>query len=132
MDKFTYYLSASGILTFFLYLIGGFDIALQTLLLCIVLDYITGLLKAWYEHNLNSNVGAKGIIKKIGYLILDVLVTQLDKIAGDTGLIRTPIIYIFVANEGLSIVENWGRMGMPIPNYLTDRLEQLKNQGGSK
>lgn len=128
MEKININVITSGVLTSLVYLLGGFDIALQTLLLCIIIDYITGVLKAGYEGKLNSKVGLKGIIKKIGYLILVVLVTQLDILIGDTGFLRTPIIYIFVANEGLSIIENWGTMGLPIPKFLLNKLEQLKDR----
>ena len=112
--------------TLFVYLLGGWDIALQTLLVVIVLDYITGVFKAIYNKELNSEVGLKGIVKKVGYLIIVALAVILDRIFGDTGAVRTLVIYFFVANEGLSILENWGGMGMPIPKVIFDKLEKLK------
>lgn len=110
------------------YLLGGWDIAVQSLLIFIVIDYITGICKALYNKELNSSVGAKGIIKKVGYLLIVALAVILDKIAGNTGAIRTLVIYFFVANEGLSILENWGSMGLPLPKKLIDALEQLKKE----
>lgn len=118
--------------TALVYFLGGWDIALQILITVIVLDYITGICKAIYNKKMNSKVGAKGIIKKIGYLIVVAVAVELDRITGNTGAIRTLVIYFFVANEGISILENWGGMGLPLPQKLTDTLEQLKNDNNPK
>ena len=120
----------STLLTTVVYFLGGLDIALKTLLILIVLDYLTGLCKAIVNKQLNSTVGIKGIIKKIGYLIIVALAVVLDRITGDTGAIRTLVIYFFVANEGISIVENWGSIGLPLPKKITEVLEKLKNENG--
>ena len=118
--------------TTLVYFLGGWDIALQTLILVMILDYITGVIKAIYNKKINSSVGLKGIIKKIGYLIIVAVAVILDKIAGNTGAIRTLVIYFFVANEGISILENWGGMGLPLPQKIFDVLEQLKNDNDPK
>lgn len=118
--------------TALVYFLGGWDIALQILLTVIVLDYITGVCKAIYNKKMNSKVGAKGIIKKLGYLIVVAVSVELDRITGNTGAIRTLVIYFFVANEGISILENWGGMDLPLPQKLTDTLEQLKNDNNPK
>ena len=113
--------------TALVYFLGGWDIALQLLITVVVLDYITGVLKAIYNKKVNSTISFKGIVKKIGYFILVALAVLLDNITGGTGAIRTLVIYFFVANEGISIVENWGAMGLPLPQKVIDTLEQLKN-----
>ena len=118
--------------TALVYFLGGWDIALQTLLIVIVLDYITGICKAIYNKKINSSVGLKGIMKKVGYLIIVAVAVILDRIAGNTGAIRTLVIYFFVANEGISILENWGGMSLPLPKKLTDTLEQLKYDNNPK
>ena len=118
--------------TALVYFLGGWDIALQTLIIVIVLDYITGICKSITNKKINSTVGLKGIIKKVGYLIIVAVAVELDRIAGDTGAIRTLVIYFFVANEGISILENWGGMGLPLPQKLIDTLEQLKNDNDPK
>lgn len=118
------------LLTTVVYFLGGLDVALKTLLIFILLDYITGVCEAISNKKLNSIIGAKGIIKKIGYLIIVALAVQLDTITGDTGAIRTLVIYFFVANEGISILENWGSMGLPLPKKVIDVLEQLKKENG--
>ena len=79
---------------------------------------------------LNSIIGAKGIIKKVGYLIIIALSFLLDGIVGDTGAIRNLVVYFFVANEGISIIENWGAMGLPLPAKILEVLEQLKHESG--
>lgn len=119
----------SIILTTFVYLVGGIDIAMKSLLIVIVIDYITGVISAIYNKKLNSNIGLKGILKKFSYLIIVSLSVILDRIVGDTGAIRTIVIYFFVANDGISIVENIGKMGVPLPKKLTEVLEQLRNKG---
>lgn len=130
MEKNIIQLSFSGIATVLSFLFGGFDIALIVLCIFLVIDYITGLMKSWKKGTLNSNVGLWGILKKIGYLTLVVVSACIDKLMGDTGAIRTLVIYFFVANEGISILENCGEFGVPLPDILMQKLEQLK--GGKK
>ena len=114
--------------TALVYFLGGWDVALQVLITVIILDYITGVCKAISDKKVNSSVGLKGIVKKIGYLIVVALSVILDKTTGNTGAIRTLVIYFFVANEGISILENWGGMGLPLPKKIFDVLEQLKKE----
>lgn len=122
----------SVVLTTFVYLVGGIDVAMKSLLIVIVIDYITGVMSAIYNKELNSTIGLKGILKKFSYLIIVSLSVILDRIVGDTGAIRTLVIYFFVANDGISIVENIGKMGVPLPKKLTEVLEQLRNKGDEK
>lgn len=119
----------SMILTTTIYLLGGLDIALKSLLIIIVIDYVTGILSAIYNKNLNSKIGYKGIIKKISYLFIIALSVIIDNVLGQTGTIRTLVIYFFVANDGLSILENVAEMNIPLPKKLIDVLEQLKKKG---
>lgn len=119
----------SVILTTFIYLLGGVDVALQCLLIMIILDYISGIASAIYNKNLDSKIGLKGILKKFMYLVIVCVSVIIDKIVGNTGAVRTLVIYFFVANDGLSIIENMGKMGIPLPKKLIDSLNQLKNKG---
>lgn len=112
--------------TFLIYLLGGFDVAMQSLIIAIVLDYISGLIKAYNNKVLSSKIGFRGIVKKLGILVLVMIAVVVDRITGDTGAIRSLIIYYFVANEGLSIIENLGQAGLPIPNTLKKALKSLK------
>ena len=119
----------SAILTTFIYLLGGVDVALQCLLVMIILDYISGIASAIYNKNLDSKIGLKGILKKFMYLVIVCVSVIIDKIVGNTGVVRTLVIYFFVANDGLSIIENMGKMSIPLPKKLIDTLNQLKNKG---
>lgn len=122
----------SALTTGIVYFLGGWDIALKLLLIIVVLDYITGVLKAINNKEVNSHIGLKGIIKKFGYFIIVAVAVILDRIMGDTGAIRTLVIYFFIANDGISILENWGGMGLPLPQKLFDVLEQLRNDNDPK
>lgn len=119
----------SVIFTTIIYLLGGIDIALQCLIIMIILDYVSGVASAIYNKKLNSQVGLKGILKKFMYLVIVCVSVILDRIIGNTGAIRTLVIYFFVANDGISILENIGKMGIPLPKKLIDTLEQLKKKG---
>lgn len=114
--------------TTFIYLVGGVDVALTCLLVAIVLDYISGMIKAFETKQLSSKIGLKGILKKVGVLIVVMLSVLIDRVAGNTGAIRTLVIYYFVANEGLSIVENLAQAGIPIPQSIKKSLKALKKE----
>lgn len=113
----------------FLYLLGGWDIALKCLVIVMIIDYITGVMSAFFNKKVNSRIGLKGILKKVGYLCIVALSVILDTISGETGVIRTLVIYFFVANDGISIIENIAKMGVPMPKKLIDVLEQLRKKG---
>ena len=110
------------------YLLVGFDNALECLIVVVILDYITGVISAWYNKKLDSKVGLKGIVKKLTYFLLVVLSVEIDKILGQVGIIRNLVIYFFVANDGLSVLENVGKMNIPIPKKLKDALIQLSEE----
>ena len=114
--------------TTFIYLIGGLDIALVCLLIAIVLDYISGIIKAYMTKELSSKIGLKGILKKVGILLIVMLSVLVDRVTGETGAVRTLVIYYFVANEGLSILENLGQAGVPIPESIKKALKVLKKE----
>ena len=121
-------LIASEAATIFIYLFGGIDVALTCLIVAIVLDYVSGMIKAYNKKQLSSKIGFSGILKKIGILILVMLSVLVDRVTGDTGAIRTLVIYYFVANEGLSVLENLGESGIPIPTAIKKALKVLKDQ----
>ena len=110
----------AGIGTGLVYLWGGFDVAMQCLLVAIVLDYISGIIKAFVLKQLSSSIGFKGILKKFGVLVVVALAVLIDRVTGESGAIRTLVIYYFVANEGLSIIENMGLAGIPIPKSIKE------------
>ena len=119
----------SGISTVIIYVFGGLDVALQCLLAAIALDYVSGLIKAYESQTLSSRIGFRGIIKKVGLLAIVALGVVIDRLTGNSGDIRTLIIYYFVANEGLSIIENLASAGVPIPAIIAKALKILKDKG---
>lgn len=99
------------IINYVSYFFGGIDNLIIILLIIMGIDYLTGICKAITSKKVNSIVGIKGIIKKFGYLLIVALSVLLDKILGDSSAIRTLVIYFFIANEGISILKNWGSDG---------------------
>lgn len=116
------------IINYVSYFFGGIDNLLITLLIIMFIDYLTGICKAVINKKVNSIVGVRGIVKKFGYLLIVALAVLIDKIIGDTSAIRILVIYFFIANEGISILENWALMGLPLPNKLKQIFEQLKEE----
>lgn len=120
---------ASVLLTTIIYLLGGMDIALKSLIVIMMIDYITGVASAIYNKKLSSKIGFKGIIKKFSYLCIVALSVVIDNLISQDGVIRTLVIYFFVANDGLSIIENMAQMDIKLPKKLVDSLEQIKGKG---
>lgn len=120
---------ASVLLTTIIYLLGGMDIALKSLIIIMMIDYITGVASAIYNKKLSSKIGFKGIIKKFSYLCVVALSVVIDNLISQDGVIRTLVIYFFVANDGLSIIENMAEMDIKLPKKLVDSLEQIKGKG---
>lgn len=122
----------AGIGTFLTFIFGDWDVALQCLVIAVALDYISGVIKAFVNKELSSKIGVKGLLKKVGVFVIVALAVLLDKITGESGMVRTLVIYYFVANEGLSIVENLGEAGLPIPDVIKKALKSLKNESKGK
>jgi toxin secretion/phage lysis holin len=111
------------------WLIGGWDGFLYALVAFVVTDYLTGLMAAAVEKKLSSEVGFRGIFKKILIFMLVGIGSILDRqIIVDGSVLRTAVIFFYISNEGISIIENAGRIGLPIPQKLKDILEQLKTK----
>lgn len=108
--------------------LGGWDLALQVLVLFVVLDYLVGLIAAWTEKSLDSRIGFRGIAKKILLFVPIAICYALDQVLGQE-ILRSLAIFFYIANEGLSIVENLGRAGVPVPAALGGALEQMKRKG---
>ncbi|QGT99491.1 Holin [Candidatus Syntrophocurvum alkaliphilum] len=111
--------------------LGGYDGFLYTLIVFVIVDYITGVMLAIINKELSSDIGARGILKKILIFILVGLAHIIDTyIIGDGSAIRTAVIFFYISNEGISIIENTSNIGLPIPQKLKDVLAQLNNKGG--
>lgn len=118
----------SIVATTFVWLLGGVDVALQCLLVAIIIDYISGLIKAYNTKTLSSSIGFRGILKKVGILLIVMLAVLVDRVTINNGSIRTLVIYYFVANEGLSVLENLAEAGLPIPKTLKNALKVIKKE----
>ena len=108
---------------------GELDGAMIALLAFIAIDYITGLMVGISTKSLNSAVGFKGLAKKVFILLLVLIANVLDiHVMGGAGVVRGLVIAFYMANEGLSILENAGKLGVPYPQRLREMLEQLKQK----
>lgn len=108
--------------------LGGFDGMLIALLIFIGLDIFTGFMRAGVEKKLNSSTCFKGMCKKVTILLLVGLAWAVDcYVIKTAGVVRTATIFFYIANEGISILENTAIIGLPVPEKLKDVLEQLKD-----
>ena len=111
------------------YFLGGCDGLLYALLIFVIIDYLSGVMCAINDKKLSSAVGFRGICRKILIFILVGLAHILDvHVLGETGVLRTAVVFFFLANDGLSILENSAHLGLPIPEQLKDVLEQIHNR----
>lgn len=109
------------------FFIGGADGLIRALIIFAVVDYITGVAAAAIEHKLNSEIGFKGITKKLLLFCIVGVAHILDLyVIGSGAVCRSAVVLFYIANEGLSIIENSARCGLPIPEKLKIILEQLK------
>lgn len=111
------------------YFLGGCDGLLYVLLAFVVLDYITGIMCAVVDRKLSSAVGFKGICRKVLIFALVGIGHLLDaQVVGNGSVLRTAVIFFYISNEGLSLVENAAYLGLPIPSKLHKVLEQLHDR----
>ncbi len=115
---------------FFGWFFGGTDGFLYALIAFVVLDYITGVMCAVNDRKLSSEIGFRGICKKVLIFMMVGMGNILDVyIIKNGAVIRTAVIFFYIANEGISLLENAGRLGLPIPKKIISALEQLKKKG---
>ena len=111
------------------WLLGGFDGFLYALIAFAVIDYITGVMCAISDKRLSSEVGFKGICRKVLIFVLVGIGNLVDVyVLGEAGVLRTAVIFFYLSNEGVSLLENSAHLGLPIPQKLKSVLEQLHNR----
>ena len=109
--------------------LGGADGFLYALIAFVVIDYITGVMCAIVDQKLSSAVGFKGIFKKVLIFIMVGVGNIIDvQVLGQAGVLRTAVIFFYLSNEGVSMLENAGHLGLPIPAKLKEVLEQLHDR----
>lgn len=131
MDKFLEYLKYPVMVcgTGITWLFGAWDTAMIVLISFMVIDYITGLIKAWYLKQLSSDTGLRGIARKFLIIVVLIVAVLLDRLLNTgTWVFRTLACYFYIANEGLSILENVVELGLPVPDKLREALAQLKDK----
>ncbi len=117
----------SGIVTAFVFWFGEIFYGVVALLVVVTVDYLTGLLKGWFSKSLSSKIGFKGIVKKICYFLVVGLAGIVDWLMQTKYLISWLVIVFLICNEGISILENLGKIGIPLPKFLISMLEKLKD-----
>lgn len=111
------------------YFLGGFDGFLYALIAFVVIDYVTGVMCAIEDKSLSSAVGFKGICRKVLIFALVGIGNLLDVyVLGEAGVLRTAVIFFYLSNEGVSLLENAAHLGLPFPDKLKDVLAQLHNR----
>ena len=109
--------------------LGGMDGFIMALMLFVIIDYFTGVLVAIEQHMLSSEVGFKGIAKKVAIFCLVAIATVIDaNIIKEGSVVRMSVIFFYLSNEGISILENVSMLGLPVPKKLKNVLEQLKEE----
>jgi toxin secretion/phage lysis holin len=109
--------------------LGGCDGLLYALIAFCIIDYLSGVACAISDHNLSSQIGFKGIFKKVLIFLLVGIGHILDtQVIGSGSVLRTAVIFFYLSNEGVSLIENAAHLGLPIPEKLKDVLEQLHDR----
>ena len=115
------------------YFLGGCDGLLYALLAFVVIDYITGVMYAIADNNLSSEVGFKGICRKVLIFLLVGIANVLDvQVIGTGSVLRTAVIFFYISNEGVSLLENAAHLGLPVPEKIKTVLEQLHDRAESE
>lgn len=111
------------------YFLGGCDGLLYALIAFVVIDYITGVMCAIINKQLSSEVGFKGIFRKVLIFLLVGIANIIDvQVIGTGAVLRTAVIFFYISNEGVSLMENAGHLGLPIPEKIKTVLEQLHDR----
>ncbi|MBI4855855.1 MAG: phage holin family protein [Acetobacterium woodii] len=119
----------TAVVGFLTWLFGGWDTLMCVLVALMALDYITGLMVAFQNKKLSSSIGLKGLFKKVAELVVVMVAVQIDIATNQGGsYFKNIVCLMFIANEGLSILENTGNLGVPLPEALTKALKQIGNK----
>ena len=111
------------------YFLGGCDGLLYALIAFVVIDYVTGLMCAISDKTLSSEVGFKGICRKVLIFLLVGIGNIIDvQVLGSPGVLRTAVIFFYLSNEGVSLLENAAHLGLPVPDAIKMVLEQLHDR----
>ena len=122
--------AVGGFLGWFL---GGMDGFMYALIAFVVVDYLTGVMRAVIEKELSSRIGARGIFKKVLVFLLVGVAHLTDMyLLGNGNALRTAVVFFYISNEGISMLENATVIGLPVPEKLKEALAQIKARGDGK
>lgn len=106
--------------------LGGMDSVLYALIVFVIVDYVTGVLSAIHDKSVSSKIGSRGISKKVMIFLLVGIAHMVDsQVIGHDSVLRTAVIFFYLTNEGISILENAAHLGLPVPTRLKDVLARL-------
>lgn len=110
------------------YFFGGLDILLNAFMVTLAIDTLAGMIKSYLNGSYSSKLFRAGLLKKCGYMLAVILAVQLDKLTGNTGALRGAMLLFSVANEGTSIIENLGEIGIPFPEPIVNAIAVLRKK----
>ena len=115
------------------YFLGGMDGLMIALVVFVILDYVTGIMCAINDRKLSSAVGFRGICRKVLIFLLVGIGNIIDvQVLGSPGVLRTAVIFFYLSNEGVSLLENAAHLGLPVPDAIKTVLEQLHDRSDGK
>ena len=122
-------IAAAGIGGIVTYIWGPWDALIVALVAMVIIDYITGVIKAAVQGKLSSAVGFRGLLKKVAIFLLVAVGVMVDRVLpAKYEAVRSAVIFFYIANEGLSILENAGELGLPLPAALKKSLEKMQDK----
>lgn len=121
-----------GITVYVSYLLGGIDNLLTAFIILMACDYLTGITAGFYDKKVSSKSAFKGLMKKGAMFVLVIVANQLDIITGSGDVARNAVITFLIGVEGISIIENLGRMGIKVPSVISNAFTQLKDKDSDK
>ena len=125
-EKFVAIISfCGGVLGYFF---GGLDILLNAFMITLAIDTLAGMIKSYLNGTYSSRLFRAGLLKKCGYMLSVILAVQLDKLTGNTGALRGAMLLFSVANQGTSIIENLGEIGIPFPDPIVNAIAVLRKK----
>lgn len=110
------------------YLFGGWDVLINLLLLLVVVDWLSGWAAAWMRGELKSRIGFKGIIRKVTIFVVVAIAHFIDQALGSLRYFQDAVIFFYLANELLSVIENMGKMGLPMPDILRNAVQIFESK----
>ncbi|MDR2183327.1 MAG: phage holin family protein [Clostridiales bacterium] len=123
---------SAAVISLFTYLFGGLDTLLTALIAMICIDFITGAIKAGVMRDISSEKMFAGGAKKIGIMLIVATANLIDNVLVLGGVLRSITISYFIAGEGISMIENWSQMGLPVPKRLRNVLRELRGDEENK